>query len=250
MCVDGDREHGCDGQPRDQDRECVADAARERVATGEPVELTVGRPDPVEHALLRAVDHELGCGPQNVDDLGGELAPGGRLPTAGRTPQAAGGPRHGDASQEKSRGKHEPRVELERRSRADADGSCGDRDERRPDPAEVETLKRIHVAHHPAHQIAATELLEAGRRKGLDPFVEAGADTPECSQGEVVGVQAVRVTRERPSEAEEPHRDDRRGQRENRRPFGCARDEVARGGHQADAEDDRERSESDGDGRP
>ena len=91
------------------------------------------------------------------------------------------------------------------------------------------------------------ELLEAGRRKGLDPFVEAGADTPQRMQGEIVGVQPVGVTREWPSEAEEPHCDDRRGQRENRRPFGCARDEVSRGGHQGDSEDDRERSERDGD---
>ena len=58
-----------------------------------------------------------------------------------------------------------------------------------------------------------------------------------------MGPEPVGVSRDRTSEAEEAHGHDRRGQREDGRTFGGARDQIAGGGHQRDAEDDRQRPE-------
>ena len=47
------------------------------------------------------------------------------------------------------------------------------RDERRPEPAQVEALERVDVADHAAEEVAAPVALELGRRERLDPLVEA-----------------------------------------------------------------------------
>ena len=66
------------------------EAAGQRVAPRETVELAVGRPDPLEHALLGAVDDELGRRAQKLDDLGRQLASRRRLTPAGRRAEPAG----------------------------------------------------------------------------------------------------------------------------------------------------------------
>ena len=50
--------------------------------------------------------------------------------------------------------------------------------------------------------------------------------------------EALEVARNRPRQSEKPHANDRDGEGEHRRTFRCARDEIARRGHQADAAED------------
>ena len=54
-----DREHTRDGQARDQDRQALREAGRERVAPAEADELVAPRPDACERVGLAPVDDEL-----------------------------------------------------------------------------------------------------------------------------------------------------------------------------------------------
>ena len=175
-------------------------------------------------------------------------APG--LPAAGGPAQSGGDERDAEPADEEPRREHDRGGGQERGRRADAGGAGRERDEGGPDASEVQALEGVDVADHPCQQVALPEALELGRGERLDPLVEAGADAAEGAERQVVRPEPVGVARQRPGKAEEAHRDDCRRQRENRRALRGARDQVAGGGHQRDAEHDGERPERDGDGDP
>ena len=97
-----------------------------------------------------------------------------------------------------------------------------ERDERRPQAAHVQTLERVDVADHSREQVAAAVALELRRRERLDPLVEAGSNSAERAQGEVVRREAVEVAGEWPGEAEEADGDDRHREGEDRGLLGGA----------------------------
>ena len=245
MGGDGDSEHAHDGEPGHEHGEAVGEPRDERVAAREARELRVGPPDRRELLLLAAVDDELGGAAQELDELGGQLAARRSLAAPGR------GAEPGRERRQREPGDEEPGREdragnrEDDRSGDDAHGRHDDRDERRPDPAEVEPLQRIDVADHAADEVAPAEVGEPRRRERLDARVEATADPPERAQGEIVGGEPVQVPRDRPRDPEEANEHDRDRQREHGRMLGRARDQVAGGRDQADAEADRKRAERD-----
>ena len=117
------------------------------------------------------------------------------------------------------------------------------RDERRREPAHVETLERVDVPDHAREQVPAAIALELGRRERLDPLVEAPADPTERAQREVVRDEPIEITAERPGEPEEANGDDRHREGQDRRLLGGSRDQVAGRRQQGDAEADGERAE-------
>ena len=145
----------------------------ERVAPGEARQLGVGRPDRGELLLLAPVDDELGGAAQQLDELRGQL-PARRGLTA---PRGAAEPRR--ERRQRDPGDEQPGREDRAGQRQDdrrgdhARGRDDDRDERRPDPAEVEPLQRVDVADHAADEVAAPEVGELRRRERLDARVEA-----------------------------------------------------------------------------
>ncbi len=76
--VRGDRrrEDTDGGRPRDEERERVRDPRRERVPAGESDELAVGVSHALRRVFLAAEGDELGRAAQDLDELGGERAPG------------------------------------------------------------------------------------------------------------------------------------------------------------------------------
>ena len=126
----------------------------------------------------------------------------------------------------------------------------GDRDERRTEPSQVEALERVDVTDHAGEEISASVALELCRRERLDALEEARPCLSERAQGDVVRDEPLEVARQRPGQAEEADRDDRHRQRKDRRPFGGARDQVARRRHERDAEADRESAEDDRERHP
>ena len=131
----------------------------------------------------------------------------------------------------------------EDRGRDDTRHGDDESDQGRSDSSQIEALKRVHVPDHSADQVTAPESLELRRGEGLDSRVEALADPAETPQREIVRRQPLEVAGERTRQPEEPDDDDRDGEREDGRLLRGARDQVARGRHQSDAEDDRERAE-------
>src|SRR5205814_2465102 len=100
-------------QPRNENRERVAESTRHGVASRDTVQLTIGRPDPYERARLVAVDGQLGRRTQEVDDLRRELASRRRLAPSGGTRDASGYSRRDDSSEDKPRGEHRARRRQE-----------------------------------------------------------------------------------------------------------------------------------------
>ena len=107
--ANGDGEDADDRQPGDEGREGVGDAADQRVATGEAVELAVGRPDARERALLGAVEHQLRARPEQLVDLGGELASRLRLPPPGSPAEPARDDRYAETADERAPPRARPR---------------------------------------------------------------------------------------------------------------------------------------------
>ena len=73
MRGDRDGENARDRRADDQDRERVGEPRGERVAPGEPGELTIGCSHPAQCLLLAPVRHELGSAAEHLDELGCEL---------------------------------------------------------------------------------------------------------------------------------------------------------------------------------
>ncbi len=151
----------------------------ERIAATEPHELAIRLAYPCEGVLLATERDELGRAPEQLDELGRELAAGLRLPTAGDPREARGENWDGDAR------KREPDREHDRRRRKEECGrdDAGDRDDEShedgPDAAQVEPLERVDVADHAADEVAAAKRLELRGRERLDALVERRADPPE-----------------------------------------------------------------------
>ena len=82
MRGDSDGQHTDGRQARDEHGQRIREACDESVAATEAHELTVGRADAREGIVLSAVGDELGCAPQELDELGGQLAPRRRLAPA------------------------------------------------------------------------------------------------------------------------------------------------------------------------
>jgi hypothetical protein len=177
--LDPDREHANHGQVGPEDRHGVPKTGSERFAPAEAGELAVQRLDALERRLLAPVDDELRRAPEQLDQLGGQLR--ARRCTAARgCPLHGGGQeRHDDSDGDEACGEDRRREGQERRRDRHAPSTDDQRDERRPEPAYVETLERIDVANEPAEQLAAPEALELGRSQRLDPLVDARADPAE-----------------------------------------------------------------------
>ena len=131
-----------------------------------------------ERVLLAPVDDELRRAAQQLDELGGELAPA-RRPDDGRRRGSSATVSAGTSTPTSD----QPDAQESPRRRAgtppstpDARRADRERDERRPEPAEVEALERVDVADHSAEELAAPVALELAGRERLDALVEARAD--------------------------------------------------------------------------
>ena len=248
MRRDGHGQDADDRQAARGERERLAETRDERVATREARELAVQRADAPLDVVLAAVRDELGRPAQQLDELGVQLARRRSPPSGGRTGERSGQHRDRDPRDEQPEGEHDGGLREERRRDADGRGADGERDERRPEAAEVEALQRLDVPDHPLEQVAAPVALELRGRERLEARVEARADPAQRAEREVVPDEPVEVARERAGEPEEAHRDDRDGEREDGRLLRRARDQVAGGRHQRDAERDGERAEEDREG--
>ncbi len=201
--------------------------------------------DACDGSLLPAVDDELGSAPEELHELGRELAARGGLASTGSPGERSGEQRDGDPHDQQPRGEDHRGGRQERRGKPDRGGADDERDERRPEAADVKTLERVDVPDHASEQVTAAVALELGRRERLDPLVEAGADPAERAQGEVVRDETVEVPGQRAGEPEKADCDDRHRQRQDRRLLGGARDQVPRRRHQCDAEQDGKCAEHD-----
>ena len=122
---------------------------------------------------------------------------------AGPPAERGGDRRHGDAGDEQPGGEDDRRRGQERGRDRDRDGAGDERDQRRPDAAEVEVLQRVDVGDDPREQVAAPVALELGGRERLDALVDAHARPAEDAEREVVRGEPLEVTRERPRQPEE-----------------------------------------------
>ena len=224
---DGDREHADDRQPGDEHQSRVGEAGDEGVAPAESAELRVGGTRRGERVVLPTVRDELGSAAQDLDELGGELAARGGLPPADDRDEPRGEQRHGDSPEREAERQHDGGRGQDDGRRDDAGRADHERDERRPEPAQVEALERVDVGDQPGQEVAAPVRVELGRRERLDPLVDGRADPAERAQREVVRREPLEVARQRPGEREEADDDDGRRQREDRRLLGGARDQVA-----------------------
>src|SRR4029453_14307147 len=100
-----------------------------------------GRPDARERALLGAVEHELGRCPEQLVDLGGELASRLGLPPPGSLAEPARDARNAETADRESSREHDRGRRQERGGRTDAGGTGGDRDEDGADAPQVQTLE-------------------------------------------------------------------------------------------------------------
>ena len=107
----------------------------------------------------------------------------------------------------------------------------------------MQVLERVHVGHHAARRSPGGRRRARSGRAARSGDRRARARVASTRKRQVVRCQALDVARDRPGQAEEPHRDDRNGQLEDRRTLGRARDEVPGGRHQPDAEQHREGAE-------
>ena len=202
-------EHAADGEPGDEDRKRVGEPGDERVAPLAAHELPVDRLDAGELVVAAAVDDELRRAAQQLDERRGQLAAlRRRRPAAERR----GDSWNGESAREESEREHQSRRRQQQRRHEHAAGADDERDERRPDPAQVQPLQRVHVGDDAADEITAPVAAELARRERLDPLVHAHADARERAQREVVRGEPVEVAGERAREREEAHRDDRHRQ--------------------------------------
>ncbi len=220
--LDGDGENRDERQPGDEDGETVAEPAHDRVAPREAIQLAIGFCDPLEHALLGAVDSELRRSAQELDELGRQRASRRGLAGSCGAAEPAGDEWNRDSSEDQPDCQHQTGDRQKGCRGPDADRSGRERDKRWAKPAEIEPLQGVDVSDHPGHEVAAAEGLQAGRGERLDARVEPRANVSERAQREIVRPQPVRVAGERTREPEEADADDRRGQREDCRAFGGA----------------------------
>ena len=102
-----------------------------------------------------------------------------RLAPARRAGERRREQRHADTGDDEPDGEDEPGGGEDQRGSRDGDDRDDERSGRRADTAQVEPLQRVDVADHAAHEIAAAEPLELGRRERLDARVEPGPDASE-----------------------------------------------------------------------
>ena len=235
--------HTGDGQAGDQDRQALREAGCERVAPAEAGELAAPCPDAGEGVLLAPVDDELRRTSQQLDELGGELRPRGALTTAGGPGQGDRQRRNEHADEDQPNRKNRGSGGQERRRHSHARRPDRECHERRREPSDVQPLERVDVADHSAEELASPVALELAGSERLDPLVEARADPAQSPECDVMRGDALEVTGERPRETEEPDRDDRHGQREDRRLLRGTGDQIAGRRHQSDPEPDREHAE-------
>ena len=124
----------------------VREPRDEGVAASEPDELAVGVPHAREGVLLPTVGDELGRTAQELDELGGELAPRGCLSPADPSPEQAGEertpipPRARPTARTSAAAGRTNAIATHARDRHDQ------ADERRPEAAQVQPLERVDVA--------------------------------------------------------------------------------------------------------
>ena len=240
---DGQREDADGRQTRNEGRQRVCDPGDEGITAAESHELAVGLADALERVLLPAVRDELGSAAQELDELGGQVPAGSGLPCTDPAREAGGEQGSRDAGERQPGCEHDRGRRQDECRRDDARDTDAEGDERRRKPAQVEPLERVDVGDHAAHEVTPTKCVELRRRERLDALVDRRTYPPECPERDVVRGQPLEVARKWTGEREEPDDDDDRRQREDRRLLGRARDEVARGRDQRDAEAHRENTE-------
>ena len=220
------REHPGDRQARDR-IESPRRGRGERVAACRGGRARGRVRDAAERVLLAPVDDELGRAAQHLDELGRQLAARSRLPAAATRASRAASTGTSDAGEQEAERRARSGGRQERRGRRDA---------RRPDHECDEQRRRARGGRAPAARrrrrpsgraVAAPIARELPGRERLDPLVEARRIRPSARQRESCETSRSSVAGERPREPEETHEDDRHRQREDRRPLGCARDQVA-----------------------
>ena len=238
QCEDADRR-----QARDQDRQRVGDPGDERIAASEAQELAIRLANARESVVLAPIGDELRSSAQELDEVGGQLPASGGLAGTDAPRESGGEQRDGNAGEREPDGEHDRGRRQDECRRDDARERDDEGDERRPEPAQVEPLKRVDVADHASHEISSTERVELPWRERLDALVHRGADSPERAERDVVGGEPLEVARQGTREREKSDDDDDRRQRQDRRLLGRARDEVSGCRDERDAESDRESAE-------
>ena len=250
MRRNGHREDARRRQSGDEDGKRLGETCGERIAPAQASELGVRCMHASHRVAVAPVHHELGRSAQEFHEQCAELAPRRGLAPSRRPAEVRGERGDGDSADDETHSENRRGFGQDDCGRDDACGSRQDSDERRPDPAEVETLESVNVPDHAGEEIPAAECAELGGGQRLDAGVEAGANPGERPQSEVVRSEALEVTRDRPRQPEKAHEDDRHGQRQDRRMLGSSRDEIPRRRHERDAEADRERTEEDREADP
>ena len=141
-------EHACDGHTDNDQREAIADSASDGVAASHAHELGVGDSYTAHGVALAPVDGELGCGAENLDELGRQFA--SCLGLAARSPPRQGTRVgwNGDSAGEQPDCENQTCPRRDGRSRADRHGAGDECDERWANLAEVEVLERVDVGDH------------------------------------------------------------------------------------------------------
>ena len=235
------RPHGCgqDGRRRKAGRQRhqrVGQAGPDGIAPGQRCQLPVELRDRLGAWPGCAEGDDLRCGPQQLDQLGRQLRTSGRQ-AGGRLAAPACGQRGHRQPGDCQAGRQDRARRRQHHGRRDdaQHGHC-EAAQRRAQPAHVEPVQPVDVADHAGDQVAAAEAVQLAGGERLDPREEARPDRAQRPQRQIVGHQPVDVARQRTGQAEEPHDHDGHGQRQHRRPLRRARDQVAGGRDQRDAE--------------
>ncbi len=175
-----------DGEPRDEDHESVRQPGDESVAPAEARELAAPGAHTRERLVLTPERNELGATSQNLDELGGERRAGRSLAAPGGASQRSRHRRHEQPTDEEADREDCRRLGEQRGRDADARGRSSECDERRPEPAEIQALERVHVTDHAGEEVTSPVALELCRRERLDPLEEAHPSLSERPQGDVM----------------------------------------------------------------
>ncbi len=178
------------------------------------------------------------------------LGPRERAAASGGAREPRDGERHDDGAEDERDRDGEPRLRHEQRRRQRGRSAHGEGGERRRDDAHEQVLERVDVGDEAAQQLARPRPRQAARDERLEPAEEVDADAREEAERRVVGDEPLEVAERRAGEREEADADDHDGQREDLRPEGGARDQVAGRRHQPGARGERERREQEREGEP
>ena len=205
-----------------------------RPVPGPALERGVRRQGPLEVLLVAAHGHEVGCGGQQLDHVGGRAAPrSAPSPVPEAPPTDPGQARGGRRAAEQEHGQHQAAGRQHQGHDGHRDQRGGHGHEERGDAAQVDVLEQVDVGGGPGQQVAVPPSGHPGGRAGGDLVVEPESHPPEGAEGGVVGHQPLGVAQRPPAEGQELHGGHQQGQGVEGRPQRRLVDEGARAGQQA-----------------